>query len=85
MNAALRFSLRPVLCVKVITGLFLNVDCTCPQIELTPVPVCWQPLHIALDVLLAGGQILDAALLFAMNNLGGQNCTKVFLFKVNLC
>lgn len=42
-------------------------------------------LHIALDVLLASGQPLDAALLFAMNNLGGQNCTKVFLFKVNLC
>lgn len=41
-------------------------------------------LHIALDVLLAGGQPLDAAPLFAMNNLGGQNCTKVFLFKVDL-
>lgn len=37
---------------------------------------------IALDALLAGGQPLDAALLFAVNNLGGLNCTKVSLFKV---
>lgn len=33
--------------------------------------------HIALDVLLAGGQPLVAAPLFAVNALGGLNCSKV--------
>lgn len=33
-------------------------------------------------LLLAEGQPLDAALLFAMNSLGGLNCIKVTLFRV---
>lgn len=41
--------------------------------------------HIALDVLLAEGQPLDAPLLFAVNSLGGLNCTKEPLFKVIPC
>lgn len=86
MNAALRSSLRPVLCVKVITGLFLNVDRACPQTRAEVGASMLAVLqHFALDVLLASGQPLDADLLFATNNLGGQNCTKVSLFEVNLC
>lgn len=46
--------------------------------------VCWECLHIALDVLLAEGQPLDAALLFAMNSLGGLNCTGLIYLKLTL-
>lgn len=41
--------------------------------------------HIAVYVLLAGGQPLVAAPLFAVNASGGLNCTKVLTFKCSLC
>lgn len=66
----------------------LNVGCACTQSEqyVDPSVQCkYVCSHIALDGLLAEGQPLDAAPLFAVNSLGGLNWTKEPLFKVSLC
>lgn len=80
LNAALRFSFRLVLCVKVNTAILLmstmHVHRQSRKVD-TGMQCKYVSSHIALDVLLAGGQPLVAAPLFAVNALGGLNCSKV--------
>lgn len=82
LNAALRFSFRLVLCVKVNTAILLmltmHVHRQCKKVD-TGMQCKYVSSHIALGVLLAGGQPLVVAPLFAVNALGGLNCTKVIL------
>lgn len=88
LNAALRFSFRLVLCVKVNTAILLimHVHRQCKKVD-TGMQCKYVSSHIALGVLLAGGQPLVVAPLFAVNALGGLNCTKVShnFFKFSLC
>lgn len=92
LNAALRFRFRLVLCVKVgAVMLFTSTMVGHRQQKKGKEKVdasmqCkYASPHIAVYVLLAGGQPLVAALLFAVNASGGLNCTKVVTFLCSLC
>lgn len=75
MNAALRFR-----AVKVDAGVFLKIAAhTWSNTSASSASMLGVFAHIALDALLAAGHPLDAAPLFALNSLGGLNCTKVSL------